>query len=57
MADIAIGIMVTIILIVGIVCGYNMMSKPTYRNSAPVTIIARRSERRLSRKASRKSVG
>lgn len=53
MADIAIGIMVTIILIVGIVTGYNMMSKPTSANNAPLTSITRRSERR----ASRKSVG
>ena len=51
MAEAAIGlsIMVAIIIVVGIVTGYNMMSKSTPGNSAPVTNHARR--------ASRKSVG
>ena len=51
MADIALGIMGGIIVLVGFVTIFNMMSKPKSANSGPVTVAARRSERRLSRKS------
>jgi len=53
MAEAAIGlsIMGAIIIVVGLVTGYNMLSKPASGNSAPVTVAARRSARRAFRKS------